>query len=86
MLKTSDMRIREVINIKDGRRLGVMADIEVDLDTGRVTAIIVPGALKMMGILGREQDYVIPWERIVKIGVDVILVDIPIEGPSELRR
>lgn len=77
VMKSSDLRIRDVVNITDGRRLGVMSDIEVDLETGRVTAIIVPGASRMFGLLGRDSDYVIPWENIRKIGPDVILVEMP---------
>lgn len=77
MMKSSDLKIRDVVNITDGRRLGVMSDIEVDLETGRVTAIIVPGTSRLFGILGRDSDYVIPWDKIKKIGPDVILVELP---------
>ncbi len=76
MLKTSDLRIREVINIVDGKRLGLMSDIEVDLENGKVTAIVVPGPARIFGMFGRDRDYVIPWEKIVKIGEDVILVEV----------
>jgi len=86
VLKTSDLRVREVINITDGRRLGAMSDVEVDLETGRVTAIVVPGPLRFLGLLGRESDYVIPWEKIVKIGPDVILVELPHYTNPRFRR
>lgn len=76
MLKTSDLRAREVINIVDGKRLGVMSDIEVDLENGRVTAIIVPGPGRILGVFGRDRDFVIPWDSIYRIGEDVILVEI----------
>lgn len=82
MLKTSDLRVREVINIEDGRRLGMMTDLEVDLEEGRVTALIVPGPARFFGLFGRERDYVIPWEKIVKIGVDVILVEMDQYGQN----
>lgn len=74
-----DLRCKEVINICDGCRLGFVGDIEVDTCTGRVVAIVVPGPARFFGLFGREEDYVIPWDCIQKIGDDIILVsfDIP---------
>jgi len=76
-VRVSDLRLRDVVNILDGRRLGVVSDVEVDLGSGRIVAIVVPGPGRFLGIFGREADYVIPWERIRKIGSDVILVELP---------
>lgn len=85
MFKTSDLRVRDVINVADGRRLGQMTDIEVDLESGRITAIIVPGQSRGLTLFARsDSDYVIPWEKIIRVGVDVILVDIP-TTPGEPR-
>ena len=72
MVKVSELRERDVVNMSDGRRLGYIEDIEMDLAAGRVTAIIVPGPGKLLGLLGRGRDMVIPWEQIRKIGADVI--------------
>lgn len=78
MIKTSELRAREVINIMDGKRLGIIQDIEIDLETGIVRSISIPGGNRILGVFGRSEDITIPWERIKKIGVDVILV----EGPN----
>ncbi|NLG80785.1 MAG: YlmC/YmxH family sporulation protein [Firmicutes bacterium] len=75
LVRISDLRTREVVNVVDGRRLGPICDMEIDLATGQVKAIMVPGPARLMGILGRYNDYVIPWERIRRIGLDVILVE-----------
>ena len=75
LVRVSDLRAREVVNVVDGRRLGPICDMEIDLSTGQVTSIMVPGPSKIMGILGRYNDYVIPWSRIKRIGMDVILVE-----------
>lgn len=85
MAKSSDLRVRDVVNIADGRRLGAMADVEVDLETGRVTAIVVPGPRGFLGLFGGGTEYLIPWERIVRIGPDVILVDLPASEPAKAR-
>lgn len=71
----SDLKMKEVINIVDGKRLGAITDIEIDAESGRLTAIVVPGNGKFLGLFGRNEDVVIPWEKINKIGFDVILVE-----------
>lgn len=77
MVKISDLRAREIINIVDGRRLGLIKDIDIDLEEGRITSIILPGATgKFLGFLGKEEEIVVPWDKIMKIGADVILVEI----------
>ncbi len=83
MMRTSDLGTRDVVNVVDGRRLGTVSDIEIDMESGKITAIVVPGASRFLGVLGRGDDYVIPWERIKKIGPDVILVEL--SGTLELR-
>lgn len=76
MLKLSDLRMRDIVNVTDGRRLGFLKDIDVDLDMGRIRALILPGQGKFWSWFGsRTDDIVIPWDKIKKIGVDVILVD-----------
>jgi YlmC/YmxH family sporulation protein len=76
MIKTSDLRLREIINISDGKKLGLIKDLELNLEEGKIEAIVVPGPGKFLGLFGKDNDYVIPWENIKKIGVDVILVDL----------
>jgi len=76
MNRSSDFRQKEVINISDGKRLGFVSDVEIDLEEGRIEAIVLPGVGKLFGILGKENEFIIPWEKIKKIGEDIILVDL----------
>ncbi|HHV72705.1 MAG TPA: YlmC/YmxH family sporulation protein [Clostridia bacterium] len=76
MIKTSDLRTRDIINIYDGKRLGTINDLEIDLDTGTIKALIVPNPVRVFGFWSKKDDIVIPWDKIKKIGVDVILVDL----------
>lgn len=75
MNRSSDLRQKEVINISDGRRLGFVSDVELDLETGKIEAVILPGNTKVFGLLGKDSEFVIPWDRIKKIGEDIILVE-----------
>ena len=74
----TDLRCKEVINICDGCRLGYVGDVECQLPEGQMTALIVPGPCRFLGLFGREDDYVIPWLCIKRIGDDLILVDGPL--------
>lgn len=78
-MRVSELREKEVINCHDCERLGYPCDIDFSPRTGCVEFLIVPGPCKLFGLLGREQEYVIPWNRICQIGHDVILVDIKTE-------
>lgn len=75
MSRIDDFKQKEVINVSDGRRLGFVSDIEVSFEEGRIESIIIPGGGKFFGIIGKDSEVIIPWERIRKIGEDIILVD-----------
>lgn len=71
-----ELREKEVINCKDCRRLGYVADIEFDPCNGQIKAIIVPGQGKLFSCFGPATEYYIRFCDIVKIGPDIILVEI----------
>lgn len=75
-MRLCELRQKEVINCRDCQRLGYVGDIEFNCQNGCMEYLIVPGPCKIWGILGRDQEYVIPWRAIRQIGPDVILVDI----------
>ena len=83
--RIADMRFKEVINLCDGERLGYVCDVEVDIVTGRLCSIIVPGPCRFFGLFWREADYVIPWECITRIGEDIILIEVSGEHRRDRR-
>ena len=74
MCTINDLRDKQVINSRDGSILGHVCDVMIDVCDGRLTAIIIPGPAKFFGLFGREEDYIIKWCDIEKIGEDTILV------------
>lgn len=68
------MRQKEVINVRDGTRLGTVCDLEIDTQSARVSALVIYGKLRWFGLLGREDDIVIRWQDIQVIGDETILV------------
>ena len=84
-MRLSEMKQKEVINIKDCSRLGFVGDVDIDICTGRVTALIIPGPGCLWGFLGRESEYVIPWRDVKQIGDDIILVELSKKAENSLH-
>ena len=74
--RLSELRQKEVINVRDGCRLGYICDLILDLPDGCVRALVVPGPCKWLGLAGRDGEYVIDWKSICKVGDDAILVEV----------
>lgn len=73
--RIAELRYKEVISVEDGSRFGFVGDMEVDLDSGQVRALVVPGRRRLFGLLGREEDRYIPWNAVRRFGEDIILVE-----------
>ena len=72
--RIAELKDRQVVCVQDGAILGYVGDIELDTENGRLSAIVIFGKSKGLGLLGREDDIVIPWENIEIIGDETILV------------
>ena len=76
-LLLSELKKRDVINIVDGRCLGRIIDIQFSFPQGVIVGIVVPGRCNrgILKLFDRSRLY-IPEKNIIKIGGDVILVDL----------
>lgn len=81
----TDMREKEVINLKDGCRLGPVCDVEFDTCSGNIISLIIFGKGKMFGLMGRYEDIKICWNDIKVIGDDTILVDIELSDQCKIQ-
>lgn len=88
-MKISDFQSKDVVNIVDGKKLGQVSDLELDLRQGRIRSIVVPSQGRFFGFFSSGNDVVIPWRNIVKIGLDVVLVKLDdsrlYRGPEEVE-
>ena len=75
-MRFCELQRKEVINVTDCKCLGNVKDLEFDDKDGCIRALIVPGPGKFFGCVGRDFELFIPWCKIVRIGPDIILVDI----------
>lgn len=85
-MRFSDLKQREVINCKDCKRLGFISDIVFDSCTGKLEALIVPGPGRWFGCFCPTTEYVIRFCHIVRIGPDIVLVDIDLVEATESRK
>ncbi|WP_054709104.1 YlmC/YmxH family sporulation protein [Bacillus sp. JCM 19041] len=79
MIKISELSSKDIVNMDNGKRLGHLNDLDINLETGKIEAIIIASSGKVMQLLGQRdhQEVIIPWKNILKIGSDVILVELP---------
>ncbi|AEM78997.1 YlmC/YmxH family sporulation protein [Thermoanaerobacter wiegelii] len=75
MIKASELRDKDVIDINTGEKLGNIIDIEVNLEEGRVEGIVIPKETSFFRFFNKDIEIYLLWESIKKIGTDVILVD-----------
>ena len=68
MVRLCELRDKEVINVCDGERLGNVCDIDFDEKTGQICTLIIPGPCKVLGILGRDHEYIVPYQCVCRIG------------------
>ncbi len=73
MFAINNLRVMEIIDINSGSKLGYIKDFKIDCEAYKVVSIIIP--LQKSGWFSKKNDIEIPWEKIKKIGIDVILID-----------
>ena len=75
-----EVTAKDVVNLRDCRKMGHVIDFEFDECTGCISKIMVPGVSGFNGFkrfLGFDTEYVICYPDIKQIGPDIILVDVP---------
>lgn len=78
MIETSfyELRMKSVINVIDGKNLGHICDIVLEVCSGKILGFVVPGQRRWFHIFKSCEDIFIPYHNICKIGVDTILVEL----------
>ena len=75
-MRLCELKQKEIINTSTCKSLGCPVDLEFDEESGKITALIVPGPGKFCCLWGRDSEYIIPWNSVCQIGEDIILVEI----------
>ena len=72
----NDIRNKEIINVRDGSKLGYADDIEFDTGDMTVKSLIVCGRYRLFGLLGKDDDLIVKCRDIEIIGMDTILINV----------
>lgn len=75
MARGIDFRQKEVVNVRDGKILGFVIDVDAELANGSIKSIVVAQVGKLIKSLGGKNNITIPWNNVKLIGEDVILVE-----------
>lgn len=70
----SDLQTKDLISLKDGRRIGRIIDAEINND-GHLLYLIIEEKKNFRKMISNSETKV-EFSKITKIGADVILVDI----------
>ena len=84
--RANDLRCKDVINVKNGCRIGCVCDFEIDLSSARISALVIYGRWRLFGLLGRGKDIIIRWCDIQLIGEDAIQVNFDVPGDRGRRQ
>ena len=74
-MRLSDLQAKMVVNIKDGKHLGTIIDAEVN-EMGQILYFTVMNRRFLKRFFKSEPKVNITIKQIVKIGTDVILVEL----------
>ncbi|NLY77009.1 MAG: YlmC/YmxH family sporulation protein [Tissierellia bacterium] len=74
----SELGGKEIVNLNNGERLGIIADtdIVVDEQTGHIISLLIPDRKIQFKLFGNNNELEIPWESIRKIGQDMIIIEL----------
>lgn len=82
----TDLRHKEVISACDGSRIGFIDDVIVDTKCATVVSLVIFGRPGVLGICGKCEDYIIPWEKIELIGEDTVIISCQMPKPVKKRK
>lgn len=74
VITLSELQAKEIVDVNDGKRLGHINDIEVDVTLGKILSLVIY-MKENGGLFGKQEEIIIQWNQIMTIGSDVILVN-----------
>lgn len=76
-MRLSDLQNKDIVNMMDGRKIGNIIDININLE-GKMESLIVEKSKFLVSMFSTKDEIEVKWDKIEKIGEDVILVKINI--------
>lgn len=73
MLKNFDLKQKRVIDVDTAEAVGFIRDMDIDFETGRIRSVTIPRR-SVLGLVSGSKDITVPWERVVAIGREFIII------------
>ncbi|MCI8466754.1 MAG: YlmC/YmxH family sporulation protein [Bacilli bacterium] len=73
-MRLADLQRKDIVSLKDGKRLGRIVDVEID-GLGEILYLVIEPK-RLFRIFGSSEETTVTFKQINKIGEDVILVDL----------
>lgn len=70
-MRLSDLQLKEIVNISNGKRVGRIIDVNVDSEGKIINLVLEDRRSRKFN----HEEYNILWSQIIKIGDDIILID-----------
>ncbi len=74
IMRLSDLQNKDVIDVQTGNKIGSVIDAEIKKENGLIIKLIVYERRGILDVFKLNDEIEIPWDKIKKIGTDVILV------------
>ncbi len=73
MLKNFDLRQKRVIDVDTAEAVGFIRDMDIDFETGKIRSVTIPQR-SVLGIVSGSKNITVPWERVIAIGSEFVIV------------
>ena len=74
-MRLSEIQNKEIINNANGKNLRHILDLTIDPETGKIISIVLSESRGFFRSFFSRDEIEVPWERIVKFGEDVVIID-----------
>lgn len=72
----SEIESKDVINVVDGKKVGCVIDLDIEINSGQIITMFIQPYSGLLSIFKRDDRIIVPWDQIIKIGQDVIIVNL----------
>lgn len=75
-MKLSDLQRKDIVNLNDGKKIGRIIDVEINVTDGSLVNLIIEKNRYFRNLFSSESDVLVRFNQIKKMGEDVILIDL----------
>ena len=72
-MRLSDLQSKNIVNVLDGKNVGTIIDANIN-ETGFIESLVIEANKKFLSF-SKDEETLVLWKDITKIGEDVILVN-----------